>query len=76
MTTFVLVVVGLGVGLGVGLTLEIVALVIPPDNLLCFLNTLAPLSLLNSVPGVSSPLPCLREGNVRLRVTPDVVVGP
>ena len=52
----------------------------PPDTPLCFFNTLfsALLSLLpppplESVFRVSSPPPFLREGNVRLRVTPNVV---
>ena len=51
----------------------------PPDTPLCFFNTLfSGLSLfpplLESVPRVSSPPPFLREGSVRLRVTPTVVL--
>ena len=77
-TTFVVVFVVVRVG--VGLTVGIVALVTPPDTPLGFFNTLfsALLSLfppppLESVPRVSSPPPFLREGSVRLRVTPTVV---
>ena len=51
--------------------------VVAPATPLCFFNTLfsALLSLppFESVPRVSSPPPFLREGSVRLRVTPTVV---
>lgn len=75
-TVVVVVVAGVGIALAVG----IVALVIPPPGTpLCFFNTLfSGLSLfpplLESVPRVSSPPPFLREGSVRLRVTPTVVL--
>ena len=78
-TTFV-VVFAEAAAVGVGLTVGIPPpLPVAPDTPLCFLSTLFSALLsrlpppLESVPKLSSPAPFLREGSVRLRVTPTVV---